>query len=129
MKFLDGGLENISGFTFSAIECGIRYENRLDYCLIVSGKDCNAAGMFTTNKVSAAPVKLCRERIAGPVRAVLVNATNANACTGDQGLRNAEATAAAAARALGVAPGAVMVLSTGVIGAQLPMEARPRLPP
>jgi len=67
MKFLDGGLENISGFTFSAIECGIRYENRLDYCLIVSGKDCNAAGMFTTNKVSAAPVKLCRERIAGPV--------------------------------------------------------------
>jgi len=122
MKFLDGGLENISGFTFSAIECGIRYENRLDYCLIVSGKDCNAAGMFTTNKVSAAPVKLCRERIAGPVRAVLVNATNANACTGDQGMDTAVALTADIAARIGAPAESVLMASTGIIGRQLPLE-------
>ncbi len=122
MKFLDGGLENISGFAFSAIECGIRYEGRLDYCLIVSEKDCNAAGMFTTNRVSAAPVKLCRERITGPVRAILINATNANACTGDQGMDTAMALTGDIAGRIGAPAESVLMASTGIIGRQLPLD-------
>jgi glutamate N-acetyltransferase / amino-acid N-acetyltransferase len=122
MKFLEGGLEHIKGFSFSAIECGIRYEGRLDYCLIVAGKDCNAAGMFTTNRVSAAPVKLCRERITGPVRAILINATNANACTGDRGLDTAAALTADIAARIGAPAESVLMASTGVIGRQLPLE-------
>lgn len=122
MRFLDGGLEHINGFTFSAIECGIRYEGRLDYCLIVSDKECNAAGMFTTNRVSAAPVKLSRERIAGPVRAILINATNANACTGDRGMDAAAALTGDVAARIGAPAGSVLMASTGIIGRQLPLE-------
>jgi glutamate N-acetyltransferase / amino-acid N-acetyltransferase len=122
MKFLDGGLELVKGFSFSAIQCGIRYENRLDYCLIAAATDCNAAGTFTTNQVSAAPVKLCRERINGPVRAILINATNANACTGDQGLDTAAALTADVAARIGAPANAVLMASTGIIGRQLPRE-------
>ncbi|HPC42973.1 MAG TPA: bifunctional glutamate N-acetyltransferase/amino-acid acetyltransferase ArgJ [Spirochaetota bacterium] len=122
MKFIDGGLEQVKGYTFSAVECGIRYTGRLDYCLIAADAPCNAAGVFTTNKVNAAPVKLCRARISGPVRAILVNATNANACTGDQGLRTAEALTGDIAARLGSGPESVLMASTGIIGRQLPLE-------
>ncbi|HPV42653.1 MAG TPA: bifunctional ornithine acetyltransferase/N-acetylglutamate synthase, partial [Spirochaetota bacterium] len=122
MKFIDGGLEQVKGYTFSAVECGIRYTGRLDYCLIASDAPCNAAGVFTTNKVNAAPVKLCRARISGPVRAILINATNANACTGDQGLRTAEALTGDIASRLGSGPESVLMASTGIIGRQLPLE-------
>ena len=53
MKILNGGLENVKGFSFSTIKCGIRYENRLDYALILSDLPCNAAGVFT---VTALPL-------------------------------------------------------------------------
>jgi glutamate N-acetyltransferase / amino-acid N-acetyltransferase len=122
MKFIDGGLEQVRGFTFSAVECGIRYSGRLDYCLIASDTPCNAAGVFTTNKVNAAPVKLCRARIGGPIRAILINATNANACTGDQGYRTAETLTADIAVRLKAAPESVLMASTGIIGRQLPLE-------
>lgn len=122
MEFIDGGLEQVKGYSFSAVECGIRYTGRLDYCLIASDGPCNAAGVFTTNKVNAAPVKLCRARISGPVRAILINATNANACTGDQGLRTAEALTGDIASRLGSGPESVLMASTGIIGRQLPLD-------
>jgi glutamate N-acetyltransferase / amino-acid N-acetyltransferase len=122
MKIQDGGLEQVRGFTYSALQCGIRYTGRLDYCLIASDGLCNAAGVFTTNKVSAAPVKLCRDRISGPVKAILINATNANACTGDQGYQTAENLTADIAVRLGVKPETVLMASTGIIGRQLPEE-------
>ncbi len=122
MKFCDGGLEQVEGFTCGAVECGIRYTGRLDYSLIAADGPCNAAGVFTTNLVSAAPVKLCRARIGGPVRGILINATNANACTGDQGSRAAEALTADIATRLGAAPEQVLMASTGIIGRQLPLE-------
>jgi glutamate N-acetyltransferase / amino-acid N-acetyltransferase len=122
MKILDGGLEQVKGFTYSAVECGIRYAGRLDYCLIAADMPCNAAGVFTTNRVSAAPVKLCQARIGGPVRAILINATNANACTGDQGYRTAETLTADIAKRLGASPEAVLMASTGIIGRQLPLD-------
>jgi glutamate N-acetyltransferase/amino-acid N-acetyltransferase len=131
MKIEDGGLELVNGFTYAALQCGIRYTGRLDYCLIASDMLCNAAGVFTTNKVSAAPVKLCRARIGGPVKAILINATNANACTGDQGFRTAENLTADVAARLGVRPETVLMASTGIIGRQLPedkmMQANPEL--
>jgi glutamate N-acetyltransferase / amino-acid N-acetyltransferase len=122
MKFIDGGLEQVGGFRFSAVECGIRYSGRLDYCLIASNGACNAAGVFTTNKVNAAPVKLCRARIGGAIQAILINATNANACTGDQGYRTAETLTGDIAARLKIAPEAVLMASTGIIGRQLPLE-------
>ncbi len=122
MKFIEGGLEQVKGFTFSAVECGIRYGDRLDYCLIAAEGPCNAAGMFTTNKVNAAPVKLCRARIGGDVRGILINATNANACTGDQGYRTAEILTGDIAARLEAAPESILMASTGIIGRQLPLE-------
>jgi glutamate N-acetyltransferase / amino-acid N-acetyltransferase len=122
MKVMKGGLEQVGGFTYSALECGIRYTGRLDYCLIAADAMCNAAGVFTTNRVTAAPVKLCRERIEGQVKAILINATNANACTGDEGYRTAETLTADIARRLGSRPESVLMASTGIIGRQLPGE-------
>ena len=80
-------------------------------------------GTFTTNRVCAAPVKWCRERLpADDIRAVVINSGNANAATGAQGLENAARTAAAARELLGCRPEQVLVASTGVIGHQLPMD-------
>ncbi|MGL4368451.1 MAG: bifunctional glutamate N-acetyltransferase/amino-acid acetyltransferase ArgJ, partial [Spirochaetota bacterium] len=116
------GLSSVRGFSFSAIQCGIRYPDRLDFCAIVSDRPCSAAGVFTTNKVFAAPVKLCRERIANPIRAILVNATNANACTGEEGFNNALTLAGELEKQLRAQAGSVLMASTGIIGHQLPVE-------
>lgn len=122
MKKIDGGLEQVKGYTFSSIKCGIRYENRLDYTLIVSDGLCNASGVFTTNKISAAPVKICRDRINNPVKAILVNSTNANACTGDRGFENTLLLTRDLSEKLDVAPDNILMASTGIIGRQLPIE-------
>ncbi|MFH0976203.1 MAG: bifunctional glutamate N-acetyltransferase/amino-acid acetyltransferase ArgJ [Spirochaetota bacterium] len=122
MKLLEGGLEQVPGYSFAAVECGIRKKDRLDFCAIVADKPCNAAAAFTTNKIFAAPVRLCRERVGGRVRAILVNATNANACTGEEGYRNAVALTAAMAAKLGAEKTSVLMASTGIIGHQLPVD-------
>jgi len=122
MDKISGGLENVRGFTFSAIKCGIRYSDRIDYSLIVSDSLCNAAGVFTTNKITAAPVKLCRERINNKIKAILINSTNANACTGHEGLQNAKGLTEDIAKRIGVSPESVLMASTGIIGRQLPYE-------
>ena len=95
-----------------------------DLALIVSDTPAAVAGTFTTNRVCAAPVKLCLERVAGgKARAIVVNSGNANACTGRQGLRDAAAMARAAAEACGggISEREVLVASTGRIGVPLPM--------
>ena len=122
MKEIDGGLENVPGYSFSATECGIRYPGRLDYCLIVSERLCSASGVFTTNKIQAAPVRLCRARISEKVKAILINSTNANACTGEEGYLNSEKLTRDIAGRLGVPQSSVLMASTGIIGQQLPFE-------
>lgn len=93
-----------------------------DLALIVSDTPATAAGLFTTNQVCAAPVKVCLEHLrSGRTRAIVANSGNANACTGPRGLRDARAMAAAAACALGLKPTEVLVASTGRIGVPLPM--------
>ena len=116
------GLSSVRGFRFSAIECGIRYQGRLDFCAIVSDHPCTASGVFTTNKVFAAPVRLCRERVNGTIRAILVNATNANACTGEEGYKNAVRLVSSLEKELGLEKDSVLMASTGIIGRQLPVD-------
>jgi glutamate N-acetyltransferase/amino-acid N-acetyltransferase len=122
----------VKGFSAAAVQAGIRYQDRLDLGLIYSEVPAVTAGMFTTNKVKAAPVILDMERLRqGKAQAVLVNSGNANACTGEQGMEVALATSVMAAKALGIEANLVQVASTGVIGEQLDpqlfVEAVPKL--
>lgn len=112
----------VKGFKFGAVEAGIKYENRLDLGLIHSEVPANAIGFFTTNEIKAAPVKVSQPRLAGGwLQSVIVNSGNANACTGPQGLEDAETMIRETAQGLGVDPSLVAVCSTGVIGRPMPM--------
>ena len=113
----------VQGFKASAVHSGLKKNNALDLALIYSEKEAAAAGVFTTNKVQAAPVLLTRKHIAaGRAKAIIANAGNANACTGETGLDDARRTAELTAKDLGLHPGEVLVSSTGVIGQPLDME-------
>ena len=94
-----------------------------DVALIVTDTPAVAAGVFTKNSVTAAPVLVCREYLSdGQAQAVIVNSGNANACTGEVGMANARRMASATAEQLGIDADLVLVSSTGVIGQQLPMD-------
>jgi glutamate N-acetyltransferase/amino-acid N-acetyltransferase len=109
------------GFRAAAVAAGIKAEG-LDLALLVADRTCSAAGVFTRNRALAAPVIVSREHLAsGRARAVVVNAGCANAATGEQGLADARATAAAAAQTIGCRTEEVLVASTGVIGVHLPL--------
>jgi glutamate N-acetyltransferase / amino-acid N-acetyltransferase len=111
------------GFVAGATNCGIRKENRLDLAIVHSLVPATGAGMFTVNRMQAAPVTVCKEHLAqAQPRAIVANSGVANAATGEQGIADARATALATASKLGIAPEEVLVLSTGVIGAPLPLE-------
>jgi glutamate N-acetyltransferase/amino-acid N-acetyltransferase len=113
------------GYRYAAVHCGVRPDrDRRDLALIVSDTPAAAAGVFTQNRVCAAPVVVCRERLpASDVRGFVVCAGNANACTGDQGLADARQMTALAAKSVGCRPEQILVASTGVIGRPLPMDA------
>jgi glutamate N-acetyltransferase / amino-acid N-acetyltransferase len=112
------------GYRFSGVYCGVkRNASKLDLALVVSERPAVAAGVYTQNRVFAAPVALDRSRTpAADVRAVVINSGNANACTGQRGLRDAEEMARAAAATCGATEKQALVLSTGIIGAFLPMD-------
>lgn len=113
----------VPGFKASAAIAGLKKGNALDVGLIVSETEAAAAGVFTTNKVRAAPVILSERHLEkGKARAIIINAGNANACTGARGLDDALATAELVAEALGINSGDVLVASTGVIGQPLNMD-------
>jgi len=113
----------VPGFKASSVAAGLKKVKCPDMILIFSEKDATVSGVFTTNRVKAAPVLLNMESIKkGKARAIIANAGNANACTGEKGLKNARLTAELAARELGIRPEEVLVASTGVIGAQLDMD-------
>lgn len=110
----------VQGFSAAAVQAGIRYKNRLDLGLIYSEEPAITAGVFTTNRVKAAPVLLDVERLGqGKAQAVLVNSGNANACTGEQGMETARSASRLAAQQLGIDEQMVQVASTGVIGEQM----------
>jgi len=117
------------GFLFSTVDAAIKKPGRKDLALIVSQKEAAIAGMFTTNRVKAAPVKLDMEKIrSGRAQAIIVNSGNANACTGENGMQDAREIISLVAGALMVKPSHVYVCSTGVIGVPLPMNRiRPKI--
>lgn len=111
------------GFVAGAVQSGIRSPNKLDLAILYSEVPCTAAGMFTTNAIKAAPVVLTQKHLRNKrAQAIVVNSGYANACTGKQGIADAEEMARAVADKLGIAPQNVLVASTGVIGTSLPMD-------
>jgi glutamate N-acetyltransferase/amino-acid N-acetyltransferase len=118
-----GGVTSPRGFQAGAVAAGIKKSGATDICIIWSDLPAAAAGVFTTNKVRAAPVQLSESRVrGGRARGVVVNAGNANACTADVGYADALEMARLTAEKLGAAPNEVLVASTGVIGVALPMD-------
>ena len=113
----------IQGFQASAMATGLKKTGELDLALIYSEKESSGAGVFTTNKVKAAPVILSQQNIQrGKVRAIIANSGNANACNGVKGLDHARRTASQVAKKLDIDSNEVLVASTGVIGAPLDMD-------
>lgn len=118
----DSALAVPKGFLAAACSSGIKKSGKLDMALIFTEQPADCAGVFTTNKVVAAPVRLTESRVRhGLCQAILVNSGNANACTGEKGLQDAKYCGDLVADALDVAPEFVAVASTGVIGVPLPI--------
>ncbi len=121
------GITDVPGFEAAGVACDIRQKNdpkRLDLALIFSLRPCTAAATFTKNAIKAAPVVLSQKHLAegGPFHGIVANSGNANACTGANGLRDAQAMAQRAAASLNVKPVSFFVASTGRIGQPLPMD-------
>ena len=111
------------GFRAAGVAAGLKKNGHKDLGLIASTTPAVAAGVFTQNRVQAAPVMLDRERIrSGLCQAVVANSGNANCCTGEAGMQAARETARLAASALGISEDLVLVASTGVIGQPLPVD-------
>jgi glutamate N-acetyltransferase/amino-acid N-acetyltransferase len=113
-----------AGFLAAGLHCGIKPDaQKLDLSLFTSQIPAVTAGVFTQNRVCGAPITVCRERVPSTdIRAVLVNSGNANACTGQKGIDDANAATAVVAKQLNCDASSVLMLSTGVIGRLLPME-------
>jgi glutamate N-acetyltransferase / amino-acid N-acetyltransferase len=129
---IPGSVTAPRGFKASGVFCDIKRlgtgkgsekGRKRDLALIVSEVPAAVAGLFTTNQVCAAPVKVCLERVrAKGARALVVNSGNANACTGKQGFRDAREMVSFAEKALALPPGSALVGSTGRIGVLMPMD-------
>ncbi|MEN2993810.1 MAG: bifunctional glutamate N-acetyltransferase/amino-acid acetyltransferase ArgJ [Thermodesulfovibrio sp.] len=111
------------GFLYSVAKAQIRYKDRYDTALIYSKRPAQIAGVFTTNQIKAAPVKICMKRIkAGIGQALILNSGNANACTGHKGVEDALKVTDYLAEKLNINKNYVFPLSTGVIGVPLPLD-------
>jgi len=123
LKLIHGGVTAPIGFRANGIYCGIKTSKRRDLTLIVSEKVCEAAGVFTTNKVQASCVVINKERLRdSKAQAIIANSGNANCMTGESGFENSRLMAATIARALRINKKSVLVASTGVIGKPLPIK-------
>ncbi|WP_336055478.1 bifunctional glutamate N-acetyltransferase/amino-acid acetyltransferase ArgJ [Nitratireductor sp. CH_MIT9313-5] len=110
----------VDGVRIATAEAGIKYKGRKDLLMMVFDAGTAAAGVFTRSKCPSAPVEFCRQNLAGgKARALVVNSGNANAFTGSKGRQATEATAKAAAKAVGADMGEIFLASTGVIGEPL----------
>ncbi len=119
---IEGHIASPLGFRAAGVQAGIK-PGKKDMALIMSDPPCAAAGSYTTNRIQAAPVQLCRRLTPGNgLHAIIINSGNANACTGPQGLRDAQTMARLTAERLHLEPDSVLVCSTGTIGQPLPMD-------
>jgi glutamate N-acetyltransferase/amino-acid N-acetyltransferase len=120
-------LKPVKGFQMGIAEAGIKKVNRKDLLVMTLVPGSQVAGVFTLNRFCAAPVQVCREHLAqdgakGEIRALVVNTGNANAGTGEQGMKDALATCAELAKELKLNPEQILPFSTGVILEPLPIE-------
>lgn len=123
IEAVPGGVLAPAGFRASGVAAGIKRSGNRDVCVIDAGAPVPAAAVFTRNAMAAPPVTLSRQAVAdGTLRAWVVNAGNANACTGASGLEDARAMVEAASVGLGCTAADVAVASTGVIGVPMPIE-------
>jgi glutamate N-acetyltransferase / amino-acid N-acetyltransferase len=122
---ISGGVTAPRGFRAVGITAGLKASGLPDLALILSDVDAIAAGVFTTSQVRAACVEYCRQQLAvkPSARAILCNSGQANAATGEAGWEDAVASANALANALNIAPEAILLASTGVIGQRIKMDA------
>lgn len=124
-SYVDGGVCAAKGFLANGLNCGLNKDkNKNDLALVYSTVPCNAAAVYTTNKVKGAPILVTKknlEKTGNRAQAVIANSKNANTCNAD-GIEKAEEMCALAAKALGLKPEEVIVASTGVIGQVLPIE-------
>lgn len=122
---ITGGVTAPKGYRAAGITAGLKPSGLPDLALILSEVDAISAGVFTTNQVCAAPVEYCRQRLQAKAstRAILVNAGQANAATGEQGRKDSLESAQALAQALNIPPESILIASTGVIGQRIRMDA------
>ena len=122
-KHKNAGVTYAKGFKAAGVRAGIKKSGNLDVALIYTEKEAAVAGVFTQNQVAAAPVRVSKIVVGtGSAHAIVANAGCANACTGEQGIRDAEKMADIAAKELNCRQDDVIVASTGVIGVNLPMD-------
>ena len=124
-RYIEGGVCAAEGYLANGLNCGLNpLREKNDLALLAGEVPCNAAAVYTTNKVKGAPISVCKEHLkktGDRVRAVIINSKNANTCNAD-GIEKAEKMCALAAKALQIGPEEVLVASTGVIGETLPIE-------
>lgn len=120
----NGSVTTPRGFRAAGVAAGFKKSGAPDFAMILSDVPANFAGVFTSCTFAAAPVQVSRKRVlcSDRIRAAVINSGNANACTGETGLANAETTCALTANRLGICPDEVLVSSTGRIGTQLQMD-------
>ena len=124
IRKIPGGITTAKGFSAASCEAAIKYPNRKDMAMVFADVPCTAAGVFTSNKVKAAPVLWNMDIVKNgkPAQAVIVNTGIANAGTGETGMKICRETAAHTAGLLGISADSVLLGSTGVIGPNLPIE-------
>ncbi|MGI5823862.1 MAG: bifunctional glutamate N-acetyltransferase/amino-acid acetyltransferase ArgJ [Dethiobacteria bacterium] len=122
LKKIQGGITAVRGIEAAGVHCGLKKNGEKDLALLYSREPAAAAGVFTTNKFKAAPLYVTQQHLIHPARAIVINSGLANACTGEQGVAAALRTTELAAEELGIRKEEVLVASTGVIGAYLPLD-------
>jgi glutamate N-acetyltransferase/amino-acid N-acetyltransferase len=130
LEWLDGGITAVPGILAAGLHAGIKATSARDLALVYSSTPATAAGVFTTNRIQGAPVKVSRERLrSGVAQAIVASSGCSNVCTGEQGLRDAREMTEIVAQHLRIPDTRVLVASTGIIGRYLPMDrVRPALP-
>ncbi|MDD3364037.1 MAG: bifunctional ornithine acetyltransferase/N-acetylglutamate synthase, partial [Syntrophomonas sp.] len=124
MKIIEGSITAPQGFLAQGVEAAIKKADKKDVAIIYSTHKCNAAGVFTTNKVRAACIDINRSHLEdGQAQAIVVNSGNANACTGKQGWDDTLSMARITADLLHISSRDTLVASTGVIGVTMPMDS------
>jgi glutamate N-acetyltransferase / amino-acid N-acetyltransferase len=129
-EWIDGGITAVPGILAAGLHAGIKASSARDLALVYSSTPATAAGVFTTNKIVGAPVKVSRERLRGGVaQAIVASSGCSNVATGEQGVRDAREMTEIVAKHLRIPEERVLIASTGVIGRNLPMDKiRPALP-